>query len=145
MTKKVSLIEYQKDFFLGMDHLFQLSPEEIIEEGANHRHIAVDCKVDVKPMARKVNYSVNLVLNKDIDWSGLNFIKLDVPQFTQALRAQFAYSFTPAVLEKLIQSIESYFEESIEDMPIDFIEGVFRIHSKEGYWVVITSPKYLEF
>lgn len=143
--KTVSLIEYQKDFFLGIDHLYQLQPEEILAEGSNHRHIAIDCKLLVKPMARKLNYSINLVLNTEIDWSGLNFIKLDVPEFKKLITAQFNFCFPPATIEKLIQSTELYFKESIEDMRIDCIEGVFRIHSKEGYWVVITSPKYLEF
>jgi len=139
-----SVLQYKKDFNAGLDFIFEASPAELHAENTNTRHITVNAKIDFKPMARKANYRIGLLLDSDFDWGDLLFRGADEITFISKVTTHIKVLTLPQV-SRVIQKAAHYFDLDISELDFSYAEGIYRIVSPNDGYVIISDNAYIAF
>lgn len=139
-----SVMQYKKDLNEGLNFVFGASPQEIFDSNTNTRHITVASKIDFKPMARKANYRIGLLLDSSFDWGDLLFKGADEVTFISKVTKHIkALSVTQ--VSDIIAHTAKYFDVEVAELHLNYTDGIYRIIEPDGYTVIISDNDYIAF
>lgn len=142
--KAVSANTFKQEFEQGLDFIFGEQPKDMLDSGSNTRNITVNTKVDKKPVPRKANFRVAVLLDNEFDWGELLFKLADEVSFISKIVNDIKI-LTIKDVNNILERTAKYFDVSITDLQFKYIEGLYLITEPNGYQVIISDNNTFSF